>query len=72
MYIYSYYLDYGGFGFGSPSQRQKQHQKYRAVKANEAVFQHRYRCPHQHLADRLVTLKCGIERKNACSLAEKN
>jgi hypothetical protein len=38
------YLDYGGFGFGSPSQRQKQHQKYRAVKANEAVFQHRYRC----------------------------
>ena len=30
-----------GFGYGTPAQRQKQYQKYRAVRANEAVFEHR-------------------------------
>jgi len=29
------------FGYGSPAQRQKQGQKYRAFKANEAVYEHR-------------------------------
>ena len=30
-----------GFGYGTPAQRQKQYQMYRAVRANEAVFEHR-------------------------------
>jgi len=34
------YLD-NPFGYGSPAQRQKQGQKYRAFKANEAVYEHR-------------------------------
>jgi len=34
------YLD-NPFGYGSPSQRQKQNQKFRALKANEAVYEHR-------------------------------
>ena len=33
--------DNGGFGVGTPAQRQKQPQKYRAFKANEAVFERR-------------------------------
>ncbi|CAG7838084.1 unnamed protein product [Allacma fusca] len=35
------YLSYGGFGFGSPSTREKQYQKYRAVKAVSNVHEHR-------------------------------
>ena len=35
------FLDNGGFGVGTPAQRQKQAQKYRAFKANEAVFERR-------------------------------
>merc|ERR1719356_1418731 len=34
------YLD-NPFGYGSPSQRQKQNQKYKAFKANETVYEHR-------------------------------
>jgi len=34
------YLD-NPFGYGPPSQRQKQNQKFRALKANEAVYEHR-------------------------------
>jgi DnaJ family protein C protein 28 len=34
------YLSNEGFGFGSPAQRQSQHQKYRALKASENVTQH--------------------------------
>ena len=29
------------FGSGTPAQRQKQSQKYRAFRANEAVYEHR-------------------------------
>lgn len=35
------YLDYEGIGFGTPSQRQKQYQNYRAIKAADAVSTHR-------------------------------
>nr|XP_054752639.1 dnaJ homolog subfamily C member 28-like [Lytechinus pictus] len=35
------YLEYEGIGFGTPSQRQKQYQKYRAMKASDAVSTHR-------------------------------
>ena len=34
------YLSNEGFGFGTPAQRQSQHQKYRAMKASENVTQH--------------------------------
>ena len=34
------YLSNEGFGFGTPAQRQSQHQKYRALKASENVTQH--------------------------------
>merc|ERR1712088_523689 len=34
------YLSNEGFGYGNPFQRQRQHQKYRAMKASESVTQH--------------------------------
>lgn len=35
------YLTYGGFGAGTPFQREKQHQQRRAMKAQENVLEHR-------------------------------
>lgn len=35
------YLSYDGFGFGTPSQRQKQYRQIRAVQAADNVLQHR-------------------------------
>merc|ERR1719334_1258270 len=49
------FLDNGGFGYGNPSQRQKQAQKYRAFKANEAVFERRMGQLTAQYEDRLVT-----------------
>jgi len=49
------FLDNGGFGVGTPAQRQKQAQKYRAFKANEAVFERRMGQLTAQYEDRLVT-----------------
>ena len=49
------FLDNGGIGTGTPSQRQAQAQKYRAFKANEAVFERRMGQLTAQYEDRLVT-----------------
>ena len=49
------FLDNGGIGMGSPAQRQRQAQKYRAFKANEAVFERRMGQLTAQYEDRLVT-----------------
>jgi DnaJ family protein C protein 28 len=36
-----HYLSYGGYGLGTPQQREKQYQKHRAQKALENVHNHR-------------------------------
>lgn len=49
------YLEYGGFGYGTPGQRQKQYQKYKVFRANEAVYDHRIGKLTAEYEDRLVT-----------------
>jgi len=49
------FLDNGGIGTGTPGQRQRQAQKYRAFRANEAVFERRMGQLTAQYEDRLVT-----------------
>jgi len=39
--LFRQYLDNEGLGYGTPAQRQKQYQKFKAVRAAENVFRHR-------------------------------
>jgi len=58
------YLENEGFGHGTPSQRQNQHQKYKAFRANQAVFEHRMsKLAAQH-EDRVVTRERRTVKKH--------
>lgn len=50
-------VDNGGFGFGTPAQRQRQYQKKRAIEASETVYEHRVGKVVGQAEDRLVTLE---------------
>jgi len=56
------YLD-NPFGYGSPAQRQKQNQKYRAFKANEAVYEHRIGKLTAQYEDRIATRERNTVKK---------
>ena len=59
------FLDNGGFGVGTPAQRQKQAQKYRAFKANEAVFERRMGQLTAQYEDRwCIVVATVIKRRN--------
>jgi len=58
------YLENAGFGYGTPAQRQKQYQKYRAVRANEAVFEHRMSSITARYENRLVTAERKTVKKH--------
>ena len=57
------FSDNEGFGFGTPAQRQKQHQKLRAMKASEAVYEHKMGKVIGESEDRLVTLERNRVKK---------
>lgn len=59
------YLEHGGFGYGTPAQRQKQHQKYRAFRANEAVFEHRMGKVTAQYEDRIATRERKTIKKHS-------
>jgi len=59
------YLEHGGFGYGTPGQRQKQYQKYRAFRANEAVFEHRIGKLTAQYEDRLATKERKTIKKHS-------
>lgn len=48
------YLEFEGVGFGTPSQRQRQYQQYKVVRATENVYQHRVQKLAAHTEDSLV------------------
>lgn len=56
------YLSYGGFGSGTPSQRQKQYQKQRAMTAADNVLSHRVRG---------LNLNCSHNREEALAVKDK-
>eukprot|EP00092_Neocalanus_flemingeri_P025631 GFUD01027787.1.p1 GENE.GFUD01027787.1~~GFUD01027787.1.p1 ORF type:complete len:359 (+),score=114.50 GFUD01027787.1:119-1195(+) len=51
------------FGYGSPAQRQKQTQKYRVFKANEAVYEHRVGKLTAQYEDRVATQERATVKK---------
>merc|ERR550532_1586245 len=51
------------FGYGPPSQRQRQTEKYRVLKANEAVYEHRVGRLTAQYEDRLVTRERNTVKK---------
>eukprot|EP00092_Neocalanus_flemingeri_P009049 GFUD01009740.1.p1 GENE.GFUD01009740.1~~GFUD01009740.1.p1 ORF type:complete len:379 (+),score=121.46 GFUD01009740.1:37-1173(+) len=51
------------FGYGSPAQRQKQTQKYRVFKANEAVYEHRVGKLTAQYEDRVATKERATVKK---------
>jgi len=51
------------FGYGSPAQRQKQNQKFRALKANEAVYEHRMGKLTVQYEDRIATRERATVKK---------
>jgi len=59
------YLEHGGFGYGTPGQRQKQYQKYRAFRANEAVFEHRIGKLTAEYEDRIATTERKTIKKHS-------
>ena len=51
------------FGYGPPSQRQKQAQKYKVLRANEAVYEHRVGQLTAQYEDRLATRERNTVKK---------
>ena len=51
------------FGYGPPSQRQKQAQKYQVLRANEAVYEHRVGQLTAQYEDRLATRERNTVKK---------
>ena len=51
------------FGYGPPAQRQRQTEKYRVLKANEAVYEHRVGKLTAQYEDRLVTRERNTVKK---------
>ena len=51
------------FGYGPPAQQQRQTEKYRVLKANEAVYEHRVGKLTAQYEDRLVTRERNTVKK---------
>ncbi|KAG8234070.1 hypothetical protein J437_LFUL013566 [Ladona fulva] len=68
------YLSYGGYGAGTPAQREKQFRKYRAVTAAENVYNHRINKLANQMEDGLLVKdkKEAKKIKTSCTYHLRN